>query len=916
MTSTIDPGGDKRPVAYLIDGSSYVFRAYHAARTNMSTSKGEPTGAVYIFTNMLLRLIKDKAPSHIAVSFDKGRETFRRELYPDYKANRPPTPPDLRQQWDRIRQVVLAFDIPMIEQEGVEADDILGTLARKLEDRGYDVILVTGDKDFCQLVTEHAVLLDTMKDKVTDIQGVMDRYGVTPAHVADILGLAGDSSDNIPGVPGIGEKSATKVVAALGDVDQVIERVDEAPLTPKRREAIAQHAEQARLSKLLATIRTDLDLDVSDTDLAYNGPNPEKLTSILRELEFRKLLSQIPATADLLASHESGGDEATGSERGVYTTVNTEEALKETIAACKEAGLFAFDTETTSLDTRRAELVGVSLAWKPCEAVYIPLAHRSLEMTPQLPKAVVIEALKEILEDPNLIKIAQNTKYDLAVLARQGVEVCAPMDDTMLMSYVLNPSVRGHGLDALSLKHFDYKMISYKEITKRGRKQIGFEEIDIETATTYAAEDSDFCLRLYHVLLPLLKEQGLEELYRNIEVPLIPVLHGMETNGVVLDIDMLKSLGDDLRVKIKDIETRIYAEVDEPFNINSPQQLGKILFEKLELPHGKKTKTGWSTDVSVLERLAPIHPLPSMVLEYRSYAKIRSTYVDALIKLADPVTRRVHTSYNQAIAQTGRLSSSDPNLQNIPVRTEIGREIRKAFVAPKGWKVVAADYSQIELRLLAQISNDPVLLDALEKGEDIHTRTACEVFDLKPEDVDSDRRRYAKTINFGIVYGMSPHGLSQALDISRSEAKEFIDAYFERYGGIKAYMDGNVEKAREDGFVTTLWGRRIPIPEINSRNPNIRGFSERVAINAPIQGSAADLIKLAMMRVWKRLRTEGFESRLIMQVHDELVFECPPQEVAKLTDMIRQEMTQAGNDTVTVPLSVDINSGDNWSEAH
>ena len=916
MTFIIDAPDPKRPVAWLIDGSSYVFRAYHAARTNLSTSLGEPTGAVYIFTSMLLRFIKDHAPSHVAVSFDKGRETFRRELYPDYKANRPPAPPDLLSQWERIRQMVMAFDIPIIEQEGVEADDILGTLSKKLENRGYDVVLVTGDKDFCQLVTPHAVLLDTMKNKVTDIGGVRERFGVTPNLVADILGLAGDTSDNIPGVPGIGEKTAAGLVAALGDLENVIANIDTAPATRKRREAVAEHAEQARLSKLLATIRTDLDLDVTDADLSYTGPDPQRLAALLKELEFHSLLAEIPAAATTLASHEAGGDKAEGSQRGVYTTVNTEESLAEAIAACKAAGRFAFDTETTSLDTRKAELVGISLAWKAGEAVYIPTAHRSLEATPQLPLKVVVGALKDILEDGSLIKIAQNAKYDMAVLERHGITVCAPMDDTMLMSYVLNPSVRGHGLDALALKHFGYKMISYKEITSRGRKQIGFEEVDIETATAYGAEDSDFCLRLYETLLPLLRREGLEEVYRGIEVPLIPVLQGMEATGVVLDIARLKTLGEDLRGKIKDMETRIYAEVNEPFNINSPQQLGTILFDKLQLPHGKKTKTGWSTDQSVLERLAAIHPLPSMILEYRGYTKIRSTYVDALIKMADPKTRRVHTSYNQAVAQTGRLSSSDPNLQNIPVRTDIGKEIRKTFVAPEGWKVVAADYSQIELRLLAQISGDPVLLDALAKGEDIHTRTACEVFGLKPEEVDADRRRYAKTINFGIVYGMSPHGLSEALDITRSEAKEFIDAYFERYQGVKAYMDGNVERAREQGFVTTLWGRRIQIAEINSKNPNIRGFSERVAINAPIQGSAADLIKLAMIHVWDRLGSGDFTARLIMQVHDELVFECPPEEVQRLTDMIREEMIHAGGDTVTVPLMVDINSGDNWAEAH
>lgn len=883
---------------YLIDGSSYLYRAYFAIK-RLSSPSGFPTNAIYGFTQMLLKLLKDYQPHHVAMVFDVGRVTFRTELYPAYKANRAEMPDDLRQQIGPIRDLVRAFNIPVVELQGYEADDLIGTLAARWEATGGQVVVVTGDKDLMQIVTEQTTLLDTMKNVTSAIPQVHERFGVGPDRVIDILGLAGDSSDNIPGVPGIGEKTAIKLIQQFGSMDSLLERAGEVP--GKVGEKLREFSEQARLSRTLATIIRDLPYELHPDQLLAREPDTEQLNELFKLYGFHTLIKEMTAQATLQTDQ--------------YHCILTGEDLEQLAQRLEAASAFAFDTETTGLDPRTAELVGISISLQAHEAFYIPVGHRYLGMPDQLPRETVLERLRPAFGNPTIRKVGQNLKFDLQILAVAGLEVQGSWCDTMLCSYLLNPSRGGHGLDALAQEHLNHKMVSYDEVTGSGKNRICFSEVEIEKATRYAAEDADATWLLHEKLLPMLKEQGLEKLLFELEMPLMEIMTRMEQHGVLLDLGYLAELGQGFGQRMQELEKRIIELAGGPFNLNSPKQLEEVLFERLGLQAGKKTKgkTGRSTDNEVLTGLAEEHEIARLLLDYRGLAKLKSTYTDALAKLTDR-QGRVHTSYNQAVTSTGRLSSSDPNLQNIPIRTDEGRRIREAFIAPPGCVILAADYSQIELRVLAHLSQDPVFCDAFSQDEDIHTRTASEVFGLFPEMVTSEMRRQAKTINFGIIYGQGSFSLAKQLGVARNVAEKFIAAYKERHSGAIAFLDSCIASAKETGYVTTILGRKLPIADITSSNGNLRSFAERNAINYPIQGSAADIIKQAMLGVDRAIRTQGLQSRLIMQVHDELVFEVLETELEQMRALVNREMSQAV--ALKVPLKVDIQWGKNWSEAH
>ncbi|ACD96511.1 DNA polymerase I [Trichlorobacter lovleyi] len=883
---------------YLIDGSSYLYRAYFAIK-RLSSPSGFPTNAIYGFTQMLLKLLKDYQPHHVAMVFDVGRVTFRTELYPAYKANRAEMPDDLRQQIGPIRDLVRAFNIPVVELQGYEADDLIGTLAARWEATGGQVVVVTGDKDLMQIVTEQTTLLDTMKNVTSAIPQVHERFGVGPEGVIDILGLAGDSSDNIPGVPGIGEKTAIKLVQQFGSMDNLLERAAEVP--GKVGEKLREFSEQARLSRTLATIIKDVPYELHPDQLLAQEPDTERLNELFKLYGFHTLIKEMTAQATLQTDQ--------------YHCILTNEDLEKLALRLEAAPAFAFDTETTGLDPRTAELVGISISLQAHEAFYIPVGHRYLGMPDQLPRETVLERLRPAFGNPAIRKVGQNLKFDLQILAVAGLEVQGSWCDTMLCSYLLNPSRGGHGLDALAQEHLNHKMISYDEVTGSGKNRICFSEVEVEKATRYAAEDADATWLLHEKLLPMLKEQGLEKLLFELEMPLMEIMTRMEQHGVLLDLAYLAELGNGFGQRMQELEKRIIELAGGPFNLNSPKQLEEVLFERLGLQAGKKTKgkTGRSTDNEVLTGLAEEHEIAKLLLDYRGLTKLKSTYTDALAKLTDR-QGRVHTSYNQAVTATGRLSSSDPNLQNIPIRTDEGRRIREAFIAPPGCVILAADYSQIELRVLAHLSQDPVFCDAFSQDEDIHTRTASEVFGLFPEMVTSEMRRQAKTINFGIIYGQGAFSLAKQLGVARNVAEKFIAAYKERHSGAIAFLDSCIASAKETGYVTTILGRKLPIADITSSNGNLRSFAERNAINYPIQGSAADIIKQAMLGVDRAIRAEGLQSRLIMQVHDELVFEVLETELEQMRELVNREMSQAV--ALKVPLKVDIQWGKNWSEAH
>ncbi|GLI37474.1 DNA polymerase I [Geobacter hydrogenophilus] len=885
---------------YLIDGSSYIYRAYYAIR-HLSSPKGFPTNALYGFTQMLLKVIKDRRPDHIAVVFDAGRTTFRTELYPDYKANRSAMPDDLVPQIAPIKEMVRAFNIPVLELAGYEADDIIGTIARECEERGMEAVVVTGDKDLMQIVSERVTLLDTMKEKASGIPEVRERFGVGPEAVIDILGLAGDTSDNIPGVPGIGEKTAMKLIQEFSSLDALLERAGE--VKGKTGEKLREFADQARLSRQLATIVRDVPMAFDFDAFAASSPDNRRLAELFKEYGFTTLMKELTSEATLSTEQ--------------YRTIVAEEEFQALLADLKAAGTFAVDLETTSLNPLEAEIVGISLSFRDHEACYIPVGHFYLGAPSQLPRQRVLDALRPLLVDPKIRKVGQNLKYDYQVFRRHGIELAGVWCDTMVASYLLNPVRSSHGLDSLSVEYLDHRMISYEEVAGKGKEQVNFSQVPVEKASIYSCEDSDAAWLLHRLFLPRVAERGMERLFFDVEMPLVPILAEMELAGVKLDLPLLGELSAGFGKQLAELEERITGLAPEPFNINSPKQLGEVLFEKLKLPTGKKTKTktGWSTNVEELERLAEAgHEIAALILQYRGLAKLKSTYTDALPKLVQPATGRVHTSYNQTVTNTGRLSSSEPNLQNIPVRTEEGRRIRRAFIAEEGHLLLSADYSQIELRVLAHLSEDRVFCDAFAKDEDIHTRTAAEVFGLFPEMVTPEMRRQAKAINFGVIYGQGAFSLAKQLGIATKIAREFIDNYFARHPGARAFLDGCVREAEAKGYVTTLLGRRLPIPDIKSANGNIRAFAQRNAVNYPIQGSAADIIKEAMVRVTARMGRDGMRSRLIMQVHDELVFEVPENEVVAMEQLVQHEMEHAV--PLRVPLRVDISHGRNWSEAH
>jgi DNA polymerase-1 len=887
---------DKRAL-YLIDGSSYIYRAYYAIR-HLSSPKGFPTNALYGFTQMLLKVLKDRKPDHIAVVFDVGRETFRTELYPEYKANRSAMPEDLVPQIGPIKEMVRAFNIPALELRGYEADDVIATIAGDCRTRGVDIVVVTGDKDLMQIVDEGVTLLDTMKDKSTGVAEVQERFGVGPERVTDILGLAGDTSDNIPGVPGVGEKTAMKLIQDFGSLEDLLARSSE--VKGKTGERLREFAEQALLSRKLATVNCEVPLEYRYEDFAVEPPDNRKLAELFREYGFTTLMKELTSEATL-------STENYGTVLHLSDFVRLQDELRNVQA-------FSVDLETTSLNPLEAEIVGISISFREHEAYYIPVAHSYPGAPEQLDPAQTLKALRPFLADPEKRKIGQNIKYDYQVLRRYGFEMQGVWCDTMVASYLLNPIRSSHGLDSLSVEFLDHKMISYGEVAGTGKEQINFAQVPVEKASVYSCEDADAAFLLHRIFLPRLAEAGMETLFFQLEMPLVKILSEMELSGVKVDLPMLKEQSEEFAGQLALLEQEIFAQAGFEFNINSPKQLGDVLFGRLGLPAGKKTKTGWSTDMDVLTNLAREYELPKLILQYRSISKLKSTYTDALPRMVDRSTGRIHTSYNQAVTNTGRLSSSEPNLQNIPIRTEEGRKIRRAFIAEKGHLLLSADYSQIELRVLAHLSEDAVFCDAFAHDEDIHTRTASEVFDIMPGLVTQEMRRQAKTINFGVIYGQGAFSLAKELGVSTKTAKEFIDSYFERHSGARRFLDNCVKEAEQKGYVTTILGRRLPIPDIVSKNGNIRAFAQRNAINYPIQGSAADIIKQAMVRVFERICEEGLKSRLIMQVHDELVFEVPEEEREVMGRLVRREMEHAV--TLKVPLKVDVNYGMNWSEAH
>jgi len=885
---------------YLIDGSAYIYRAYHAIRS-LTNSKGLPTNAAFGFTRMLIKLIEDRSPEYVVMFFDAKGPTFRHEIYQDYKANRPPMPEDLSIQIPYIKEITHGFNIPVIEMQGFEADDLIGTFKCRAEKAGFFVVMVTGDKDFVQLVTDNAVIWDPMKEKTIDINTVRDDFGVEPHQMIDVMALSGDASDNIPGVPGIGPKTALSLIKTFKTVECLYERVH--TITKKKQhENLVLYKEQAFMSKKLVEIHIDVPFPFHPENFRYETPDNTRLSKLFKNLEFRQLQQAFPKRSDLSNKN--------------YHAIYDMSALFDLIGRLEKTEMLAIDTETTSKDPMKANLVGLSFSITPDEAFYVPCAHEYPEAPAQLELKKVLSQLKPVLENQDIKKIGQNIKYDWMVLKRHGINLAGVMFDTMLASYLINPSKRAHNLDQIALDFLDHKTITYKEISGKGKKKVSFAEIPLEKAVPYSCEDADITLMAYHVLMPLIDNAGLMELYNNVELPLVPVLMNMEMTGICVDKQKLMDLSKSFEHQLEQLESMIYSMAGEEFNIRSSQQLGRILFEKLKLPVQKKTqkKTGYSTDVNVLTALADKHELPEIILRHRTLAKLKSTYTDALLDLVHPETGRIHTSYNQTVTATGRLSSSDPNLQNIPIRTDEGMEIRKAFVPRKGWTLVSADYSQIELRILAHYADDDILIEAFKNDEDIHTRTATEVFQVFPSFVTSELRRQAKVINFGIVYGMSPYGLSKELGISRKMAKIYIDNYFARYKGVKRFVDQTIRDARNTQKTSTLLGRIRLLPDINSSNKVVREFAERTAINTPVQGTAADLIKLAMIRVDAAFREGGLNSAMLLSVHDEIVFEVPPEELASVKVLVKEIMEGIWN--LKVPLKVNLASGDNWAEAH
>ncbi|WP_439829778.1 DNA polymerase I [Aeromonas caviae] len=909
----------------LVDGSSYLYRAFFASQqADLRTSTGLPSGAVRVMANMMRSLRKQYPDCHVAVVFDAKGKTFRDDIYPEYKATRASMPDDLRSQVVPIHQMIKAMGFPFLMVEGVEADDVIGTLARQATEKQLPVLISTGDKDMAQLVSDHVTLIDTMKDVKTDREGVIEKFGVPPELIIDYLALMGDKVDNIPGMTGVGEKTALALLQGIGSIDEIAANLDKvAALGFRGSKAFAdkfrEQEEQVRLSYVLATIKTDVALEQSLEELQLGPIDKEALLAVYREYELRNLIKEL----------ESGGaeeSEAEGDEEGAapaaaietdYRCILDEAEFDEWLARLQAAPLFAFDTETTSLDYMEARVVGVSFAIEPGKAAYVPFGHDYLGAPVQLTEAVVLGKLKPLLEDPARLKVGQNLKYDRNVLLNHGIELQGIAYDTMLESYVLNSTASRHDMDSLARRYLNVETISFEDIAGKGVKQLTFNQIELEQAAPYAAEDADITLRLHQALWGKLSaEPGLAKVFREIELPLLPVLARMERLGTTIEPKLLHQQSQEIEVRLAELEKQAHELAGQEFNLSSPKQLGEILFTKLGLPIIKKTPKGApSTAEEVLAELAETYELPQLLMEHRGLAKLKSTYTDKLPLMIKPQTGRVHTSYHQAVAATGRLSSTDPNLQNIPVRNEQGRRIRQAFIPCAGYKLVAADYSQIELRIMAHLSGDKGLLTAFAEGKDIHKATAAEVFGVALEAVTSDMRRSAKAINFGLIYGMSAFGLAKQLGIGRAEAQKYMDLYFERYPGVLEYMERTRQQADAQGYVETLFGRRLYLPDIKSRNAGLRKAAERAAINAPMQGTAADIIKRAMINVDGWIRGIEDESiRMLMQVHDELVFEIREEKLEEYIALIKEKMSGAAE--LYVPLVVEAGTGDNWDQAH
>jgi DNA polymerase-1 len=910
----------------LVDGSSYLFRAYHALPP-LTNSKGLNTGAAKGVIGMIRKLMADYEGDQVVVVFDAKGPTFRNEIYADYKANRPPMPEELREQIAPIHSTIRAMGLPLVCVEGVEADDVIGTLSLEASRTGREVVISTGDKDMAQLVDEHVTLINTMNNTTMDRAGVIEKFGVPPELIIDLLALMGDKVDNIPGVAGVGEKSATALLQHLGGVSSIYEQLSAVAALPIRgAKSVANKLEMAReaaeLSYTLATIKTDCDLGLEAEDLISRAPDTEALVALFRELEFKTwleaLLTGNDGATDLAAPTDEGGapEVCRASDAIAVTTIVDQTTLDEWLSRLSTATLFAFDTETTSLNYMIAEVVGVSFALEAGVAAYVPLAHDYPGAPDQLDRQQVLDRLRPILEDESVGKVGQHLKYDANVLANHDITLRGIREDTMLESYVLDSTSSRHDLDTLALSHLNQSTISFEEVAGKGAKQLTFNQVPIEQAAPYAAEDAEVTWRLHAVLSDRLHQvESLSSLYRELEIPLVPVLSRIERNGALVCRDTLASHSQELGQRMLALEANAHELAGGPFNLGSPKQLGEILFNRLELPVLKKTPKGApSTAEDVLAELALDYPLPAVLMEYRSLSKLKSTYTDKLPEMIDSKTGRVHTSYHQAVTATGRLSSSDPNLQNIPIRTEEGRRIRQAFIAADGCKIVAADYSQIELRIMAHLSQDSGLLGAFAEGLDVHSATAAEVFGVDINQVSGDQRRKAKAINFGLIYGMSAFGLGKQLGLGRNEAQEYIDLYFDRYPGVADYMARTRSLAHEKGYVETLRGRRLYLPEINARNRQRQQAAERTAINAPMQGTAADMIKLAMLAVDEWLDEDQVQARMIMQVHDELVFEADASAIEEVCSRVSDLMSRVG--LLDVPLVVDVGVGNNWDEAH
>lgn len=901
----------------MIDGSSYLYRAFHALPP-LRNSRDEPTGAIYGVANMLRRIPAEYGSDNIVVVFDAKGPTFRDELFKEYKAKRPPMPDDLRAQIEPLHELVAALGFPILQISGVEADDVIGTLAQQALQQDCPVVISTGDKDMAQLVKPGITLVNTMTNRTMDRDGVKEKFDVWPEQIIDYLALVGDTSDNIPGVPKVGPKTAAKWLNEYGTLDAIVEHADD--IKGKVGESLRENLEQLKLSKQLATIHCEVPLDTGPGELRMREPDTEALRDLYTRCEFRSWLRQLgetpgeATTTSTPVTHNESAAKPADVERN-YETILTQDAFDAWLKKLAAADLIAFDTETTSLNYMEAEIVGVSFAVAAGSAAYVPLAHSYMDAPAQLGREKILAALKPLLEDANKPKVGQHLKYDAHVLRNHGIELRGFAHDTMLESYVLNSTLR-HDMDSLALAHLGVQTTTFEEIAGKGKKQLRFDEITIETAAPYAAEDADITLRLHETLFPRLEqEQQLLELYRDLEIPLAPVLMEMEHTGVLIDRQLLADQSHEITEKLLQLEQQAYTEAGREFNLGSPKQLQQILFEEQGIPVIRKTPKGQpSTAEDVLQELAGDYRLPALIMQHRGLSKLKSTYTDKLPEMINARTGRVHTSYHQAVAQTGRLSSQEPNLQNIPIRTPEGRRIRQAFIAPKNYRLLAADYSQIELRIMAHLSGDASLLKAFKEDLDIHRATAAEIRGKSASEVTDEERRAAKAINFGLIYGMSAFGLAKQIGVSRTEAQEYVDLYFQRYPGVKTYMENTRQSARERGFVETVYGRRLYLPDINARNPQMRQYAERTAINAPMQGTAADIIKRAMLAVAAWLPSSGLDARMLMQVHDELVFEVHEKDVEKLRAGVVERMCAAAE--LAVPLRVDTGVGLNWDEAH